>query len=119
MCPTSTAPSSRDSSDSWMTIFFQPPDVEFVSDVKVDVPINPELKVKIDLLWAPAVVKILNLTCIRVHARCESTHRYACTSLRSDSPLLSADLRGAHCLICPYHSSIVSEALGHRLNVII
>lgn len=95
------------------SVYFCPSNIEFVADVKVDFPslVNLELKVKIDQLSASLVVKILGLT--RVHVK-------ACThKLRSNSPFLSADLRGAHCLICPYHSSIVDEALGHRLNVII
>lgn len=100
---------------------FCPSDIEFVSNVKVDFTslINLELKVKIDRLPASQVVQILGLTCVPVHVQRESMHAFACTWLRSNSPSLSADLRGAHCLILPYHSSIADEALGHGLNVII
>lgn len=93
--------------------------IEFLTDVKVDFPllINLELKVEIDRLPAPSAVEILGLTC--THCADARTHRLAHTSLPSNSPSLSADLRGARCLICPYHSGIVDEAPGHRLNVII
>ena len=84
--------------------------------MKVDfpLPINLGLKVEIDRLPAPSAAEILGLTCTEAW-----TNGLAHTSFPSNSPSLSADLRGARCLICPYHSGIVDEAPGHRLNVII
>lgn len=107
----------------WTSFSFSscPSDDAFVAEVKVDLPSlnNLELQFKNNRLSAPLVVKKVDLTCIHVHALREGLRTYAWTSLRSNSPSLSAALRGAHCLICPYHSSIVDEAQGHRLNVII